>query len=311
MRKVLSDYDGIMIETEFSKALGWYVACLALKGGDKWIDQKLVGGISSKEWFAKERLDLLKNERKDDLAIAKSFAGGTTYDFVERMWQKFYVGEVREPNEEEKKFINGTLIPEREKIRDPIIDWFAQPLEGNLKFFKALYEVMRETYHDEHPIGLVNQSTSKGLNKQFALKRNGESVWSEFPEFPRIFGEHSSDRGFPYAECAGDKRIAYRGVDKTKIKKVAYDILCGKIKVNPLETISFEDTKDGACAARDAGIGCIGVKEKNDGKTLEGANYTIFGSLEQIIEFIPTIVRGTPAEAFIAIKIGLENKKIA
>ena len=297
MRKIISDYDGIMIETEYAKAYGWYLACLSLKGEDCDITSSLIEEIKTNPSSAEPRLRELAKAREGDLRIAKSCAGGTTLDFAKRIWQRFYVCDPeREPDDEEIRFINEELIPRRSGIRDQLIEWFAQPIDGNLAFFKELYHAMRETYHDEHPIGLVNQSKSEGLKKQFDLKRNGISIWSAFPELPKIFGDFS-DRGFPYAECAGDGRIAYKNVPKECVKRVAYDILCGKLGIRPQETITFEDTRDGVIAAKNAGVLCIGVKSAESLQDLSQASLVIQGTLDRIRETIPIIVRSTPNKA--------------
>lgn len=296
MRKIISDYDGIMIESEFAKAYGWYLACLSLKD-DSEITPSLLESVKTKQNDAEQRLRQLVSARKEDLDIARSCAGGTTFDFGKRIWQRFYAGVPdREPSPTEIGWINNVLTPKREEIRDILIDWFAEPIEGNLQLFRELYKAMRETYHDEHPIGLVNQSKSKGLKKQFDLQREGKTIWSVFPELPKIFGDFS-DAGFPYAECAGDGRIGYKGVAKDDVKKTAYTILCGKLGIRQDETISFEDTRDGVVAAKKAGVLCIGVRDKGSLQDLSEASVVINGTLDKLIDKIPVLVRGSPSEA--------------
>jgi beta-phosphoglucomutase-like phosphatase (HAD superfamily) len=294
MRKILTDYDGILIETEWAKGLGWYLACLSLKDDEPDVNEQLIKEIEQRRESARLIVEQLAEERKKEVERAKSFGGGTRYQFAKRIWQEFYLpeGERREPDDKDKEFITNVLTAQRGRIRGPVLEWFSQPIKDNLRFFKELYEAMKDTYLDEHPIGLVTLSTSKGLKKQFEWTRGGETFWKEFPELPNIFGEYS-ERGYPYAECAGDKGIAYKGLSGNDVKVAAYKILCGKLGVHPADTITFEDTEDGLKAAKRAHVICVAYKSEDNLHNLSEAN-AIVDNLYKLTDLIPFILRGDP-----------------
>ncbi len=307
MRKVLTDYDGILIDTEWAKGLGWYIACLSLRDDEPDVNEQLIKEIEQGKESARRIVEQLAREREKEVEIAKSFGGGTRYEFAKRIWQRFYVGETKEPDEKEKEFIVNVLTPQRGRIRGPVLEWFSKPIDENLRFFKELYEAFKETYGDEHPIGLITLSKSKGLKEQFEWTKDGVTIWRAFPELPHIFGEFG-ERGYPYAECAGDKGIAYKGLSEKEVKTAAYKILCGKLGIEPSDTMTFEDTEDGVNAACDASVFCVvGYKAKNSPHNLYRADVIVEGSLYKLKDLIPVILREDASDVALAIEEYLEN----
>lgn len=295
MQKVLSDYDGIMIETEFSKALGWYIAGMSLQKNTG-ITEELVEKIITQPQLAKPELEAIIKDKAEDLKIVKSFAGGTTQDFALRTWQFCFGKDNVDPSAAELEFINGPLTTQRSRVRDNLIELFAEPISENLQFFKKLHEALRAEYGHEHPLGLVNQSYSAGLHKQLTLEREGKTIWREFPELRNIYGNYTSEAGYEYAECAGDKGPDYAGVPSDQVKTIAYKRLLKKMNVAADATISFEDTRDGVFAAKQAGIICFGVKLEGSNQDFSGADYVIEGNLEELSSLIPYIVRLSPQD---------------
>src|SRR3989338_6791126 len=114
MKKIITDYDGVVVESELAKGFGWYLGYSYLNN-DPEIKLDLLKELEFNPDKAKPRLDEIAASRRNDLLVARSCSGGTTFDFAKKIWQKFCVKEEREPNEEELRFINEQLIPVRHK----------------------------------------------------------------------------------------------------------------------------------------------------------------------------------------------------
>ena len=258
MRKILSDYDGIWIDTEIAKAARWYFAAMYVRGDDPEINKELIQGISCRKNEARHKVQELVRERKQDIERTKKHAGGTRLDFAMRVWDEFLQETKREANEER---VREELFPPAEMIREVLIDWLSKPIIENLRFFQKLRDEMSAVYWDDHPFGLVTQTESEALFKQFHLRReDGSSLWGEFVGLLSALGPYVQGRGFLFAECAGDHPKKSLYPPKGGEKVLAYRILCARLGVRPEETLTFEDTRDGVQAAIEAGIVCIGVK---------------------------------------------------
>ncbi len=328
MQKIISDYDGIFIESELAKAYGWYIACkhdeLSEHIEKQTQSSSLIERINSGDPAAEELLRKIQPKIRNELRDGVRCSGGTRFDFGYRMYRLFVKGEdrvkvldeiqtgnEREATKDEREYVEQILTAKRSDVRQQLIDWFAEPIAGNLRFFKRLYQEMGTNYNDPYPIGLVTQSKSSGILKQFALRRRGDTIWTEFPELPTIFGEYEKESGFPYAECAGDKRgEAYQGIPKKDYKKIAYSLICDTLQTHETETLTFEDTRDGVKAAKEAGVKCVGVKEAGSTQDLSEADVVVEGSLYEIIDTIPAIVELKPEPALNRIMECLQLNKL-
>lgn len=293
MKKIITDFDGVVVESELAKGFGWYLGYSYLNN-DSEIKLELLKELELNPNKAKPKLDEIAASRRNDLLVARSCGGGTTFDFAKKIWQKFCANEDREPNEEELRFINEQLIPVRGRIKEQIVNLYSLPIDSNLRFFKALYEEMQFT--ENHPLGIVTLSPTKILKNQFDNTINGKTVWTAFPEFPKLFGNYSAN-GFPYIECGGDLGLNYDGISKDEIKVQSYKLICKKLNISPGETISFEDTSKGIESAKKAGVLCCGIKDEISLQDLSNADIVVHGSLENIIEIAPLIAKSEPKKA--------------
>lgn len=291
MKKVLSDYDGIWIDTEVAKAARWYFAAMLLRG-DREVTWDLMEAVGRREWAARRTVERLVEERKEDIERAKGHAGGSRLDFAMRVWRDFLSDVKGEPTEER---VRREMFPPAEKVRRVFIEWLSEPIWGNLRFFSKLRAEMARVHGEEHPFGLVTQTESEALSEQFRLRRaDGSSFWGEFEGLLSVFRGYDPKEGFRYAECAGDYgKSSHPGGGKVR----AYRTLCMKLGVGPEETITFEDTRDGVRAAKEAGVVCIGVRTPGSVQDLSEADLVVEGPLDGLAGATEFLVRCEPSEA--------------
>ncbi len=295
MRKILSDYDGIWIDTEMAKAARWYFAAMLLRGDDLEINDHFIQSIARRGEEARRKVERLVAERAEDLKRAKQHAGGPKLKFATRVRNEFLRDIRGEATEAWVKEKEKWYLDHAESIREPLIEWLSVPILGNLQFFKELQSRLRDgpqdkiniADRDKHHLGLVTQTESATLHKQFHLrKEDGSSIWGEFFELLSAFGTYTTEEGFPFAEAAGDyaKKSSRPHTGQENVKVVAYQKLCEKLGVQPEETLTFEDTQDGVRAAREAKIVCIGVKAPDSTQDFSEADLVIDGTLETLTE---------------------------
>lgn len=293
MRKILSDYDGIWIDTEIAKAARWYFVAMLLRGDDPEINYYFIQSIARREEEARRKVERLVAERAEDLKRTKRHAGGPKLEFATRVWNEF-LHETR--GAAIKEVVEEEMYRPAKSIQEVLIEWLTVPIFGNLKFFKKLRDEMSSTFRDSHPLGLVTQSESAALHKQFQLQGgDGGSIWGKFDELRLIFGTYTP-AGFPFAETAGDYSKSSSQPPKGQEKVVAYKRLCEKLGVKPEETLTFEDTRDGVRAAKGAGIVCIGIKATDSTQDLSEADLVIDGTLEILTEVTHIFVQYGPQE---------------
>jgi len=283
MRVVLSDWDGVWFSSEVAKAVRWYFSAMCLKG-DPEISQAFIEQIAKRNPEARKKSETLIESRWEDIQTTMQFSGGRRIDFAMRTYHHFI-----DPNADEK-LVEEKMYPLAEPIREILIEWFSTPIFENLKFFERLAMELDRTYWDKHPLGLITQTESSALDKQFNLSdTSGRNIWGKFRNLLSRFGPYIPGKGFPHTECAGDYKEKFPHL-KGKEKTTAYKILCAKKGVRPEETITFEDTEDGVRAAKGAGIVCIGIKPINSNQDLYLADLVITGSLECLIDFVDLFV---------------------
>jgi beta-phosphoglucomutase-like phosphatase (HAD superfamily) len=300
MKAVISDFDGIIVETEPAKAVGWYAAVKQLKGElsednvadiiaqnddgrvlAQQINQELRGSGNShlpKNEGDRARLvgkylqdtDMNSLAGKTDFELAVACAGGTTADFRNNIWDVFCANDPKfkgiTPDDRTKQL--EQLEKNRTGLKPPFMVLGAQPLPENQGFFKELIINL-----GEGKIALVNQSKSKDMNDLF----QNNSLWNGEPRLATYFGEYNEGNGIPRAVCVGDKQ---QGVGD---KADAYKKACEIMGVKPSETMTFEDTQSGLDAAKQAGIGIIiGFKSAESLQELKGAHYIVEGNLQKI-----------------------------
>jgi len=304
MNGIISDFDGVIIETEQAKATSWYAAVMHILGqlppassaeiiARSERGTRLLEGIrdsmrnqnrahlpeSAEDWarlIGKKLPDAGPEEmaqlrQMSDMELALWCAGGPTAEFRDNMWDVFVANapllghrQATEINEMKARFEHS-----RSTYKLPIMILGAQPISGNQRFFGKVLDTFG--YPNASPLVLVNQSTSAGVKELFDLAH----LWRAEPRLPNAFGAYGADSGFPRIVNVGDKRV----VDKTE----AYAWACGILGVQSEDTMTFEDTKAGVEAARKAGIGIVvGFRLTGSVQDLSKSDYIVTDSLEAI-----------------------------
>ncbi|MBI2449224.1 HAD hydrolase-like protein, partial [Candidatus Pacearchaeota archaeon] len=235
MKYLITDYDGVLIRTEFAKAAGWYIAALYMRDV---LDSKLIEGLKS---GLEDAISIVERDCEEQKEIEKVTAlAGMSQDatrdavadlFLEKEYERYGKEQTREKLREIR---NG--------IKNVIINAMGRPIEGNIKFF-------REARKSGLELGLVTQTTSKDVVEQ-----------------GKRFSDLHIDM-FSYMECAGDEFYKKMGKDdgyrpRIDKKAVAYACICKRMNINPFETVAFEDSASGIDAANAVGIVSIGVKDE-------------------------------------------------
>ena len=304
MKKVLVTYEGILADTFFADACAWYVARTALVGKDDKITMQTLTRIAQDPYNGnsdlREEIKKVIETRSKEINLAKKSVRKDTKD-----WRHYGTSGILHKNE----LFEEDVLLQTKSIANKFRSWFADPIEGNCRFFQALYEAMSTTY-DESPLGIVTDLSTNELENEFYRKKttkdgNGEEyqilVFGSFPFFESTVGARHYKRGFPFAECIGDNAVAYQGATEEERIKIAYHILCGKLNVRPEETIAFVSGEKDVAIISFNGIRCVCVedpeREAEKKEELFRGELIVRGSLEQIATGIPFIVGRSPKEA--------------
>lgn len=312
MKGVISDFDGILVETENAKAIGWYAAVKRIKGEITDEDIKDIKDRNDhgrelaesivQELKTKKNSYLPQNEDdmkrlvgdkipavglagvsalsgKSDMELAVWCAGGETKDFRNNIWDVFLANspQFRDLNPEKRAEKLKALEGYRTELKPPFMILGAEPIEGNQRFFGALLD---SGFGGR--LALVNQSKSSDMNDLFVYNR----LWAIESRLPNAFGTYEKERGFDLAFCVGDYGKK-SGAPKDKVE--AYENACSRVGVKPAETMTFEDTEGGVKAAVKAGIGVIvGFRLIGRLQNLSDAHYIV----EEGLEKMSSVVRG-------------------
>lgn len=288
MRTVITDWDGVLLSSELAKATRWYLAAMRLTN-DSDVTEEFITQIATRDRSVRPRLNEIIEARAHGISQVRAFAGGSRKEVARRTAQLF-LGDP-ERGEEEVKLV-------AERIREPLIEWLSEPLEGNLRFFQATVAALKHTYWDAPLLGLVTQTESSAVWAQFQFTRDdGSSLWGEFTGLLELFAPYEKSRGLRYAECAGDYERLFPNAPAIRNPKTkAYQVLCAKLGTRPVDTISFEDTAAGVAAAKAAGVACIGLLLPESEQDLSAADLVVSDSLERLIPFADVFAWADPME---------------
>ncbi len=250
MNKILTDFDGVLLRTEFAKAAEWFIASLIIQGR---ISEEFIKELGEKRQDALARVKEICNQYQEEFEGVTNIAGMSRKDTRDAVWKlSSYDGKDYTPEDLEK--IRGS-------IKSPIEGYYSERIRGNIKFFQEAKKGGLE-------LGLITQARGKeirGLSAELGL---------------------SLDDLFKRLECTGDDFYKEMGkkndpytpyIDK---KVVGYGCLCSSLEVNPWETITFEDSESGVSAANSAGIVCIGFKDKHNKQNLSKSALVVPCSLD-------------------------------
>ena len=238
MKYLLTDFDGVLLRTEFAKAAEWFIASLRIQGR---ISEEFIKNLEEKRQDALAKVKEICNQYRGEFERVTNLAGMSRKDTRDAVWKlTCYNG-------------GDYTIKDLEKIRgrmkNPIECYYSEKIEENIRFFQEAKKSGLE-------LGLITQARGeeiKGLSAGLGL---------------------SLDDLFKRLECTGDdfykemgkKNDSYTSyIDK---KVVGYGCLCSSLKINPWETITVEDSESGVSAANSAGVVCIGFKDKHNKQNL-------------------------------------------
>ncbi len=258
---------------------------------DAVVTQALIDGIAQRDVSVQEEVTEILKDRGAGVNVVRSFAGGARKEVAKRTAEYFHVS-------------NDDLLLLSERIREPLVEWLSEPLYENLEFFRRAAAVLQKIYWDKFPLGLVTQTESSAVWAQFQFTRgDGSSLWRDYQDVLGLVGQYEDNRGFQYAECAGDyERIFQNAREIQNPKTRAYHLLCSKLGVRPAETISFEDTAAGVAAAKAAGVTCIGLLLPGSEQELGVADLVVRDSLSPLIPFADVFAWADPMETIAILK---------
>ena len=297
MKGIISDFDGVLVETESAKAAGWYAAVLQLKGiltpeqvaqivalgsEGRTLAAQLADAMRRTDQTSRSQTHLPKTEEertrlrgaklrslpdervrglheKSDFDLALWCAGGKTEDFQNNVWDVFVANDpaFRDRPSDELDALYGELGRFRNVLREPFIVLLAMPIPGNQRFFGRVFDEFKDA--EQTPVVLVNQSSSEKMKSLFDEAR----LWTAEPRIPAAFGDHEPGFGFLRSINVGDvvpgSKPDKSGKRPTVVpdKTAAYLIACKVLGEPPARTLTIEDTDDGLDHADRAGIGLL------------------------------------------------------
>lgn len=238
MNNILTDFDGVLLRTEFAKSAEWFIASLRIQGK---ISEEFIKNLEEKRQDALGKVKEICNQYKGEFERVTNLAGMSRKDTRDAVWKlTCYNG---------GDYTTKDLERIRGDMKSSIEGYYSERIEGNIRFFQEAKKSGLE-------LGLITQARGeeiRGLSAEFRL---------------------SLDDLFKRLECTGDDFYKEMGkkndpyapyIDK---KVVGYGCLCSSLGINPWETITVEDSESGVSAANSAGVVCIGFKDKHNKQNL-------------------------------------------
>ena len=266
MKILLSDFDGVVFDSEFPRALGWYLATRIADG-------KTSEKILTDRWDLMPIYELNKLAEKDAkmFKAIRKLAGKSTEDTLEGVWAL-----------SDKKRSKQYLSAVRDVLKTPLLVRLSKPIQESIDFFIELGK-------NDIKLGLVTQTDSEML-RRFQQSSN--------ISLDDIFDQIECCGDDFYSEM---RKGGKNGIDK---KSVGYAIACKLLDTDPRETLCFEDSNSGIQAATNIGLTAIGYKRKGNSQMLSGAalvvsdlerfsnlkciNFIKENPLEKVIDFMQT-----------------------
>ena len=239
MNKILTDFDGVLLRTEFAKAAEWFIASLRIQGR---ISENFIKELEEKRQDALVRVKELCNQYQEEFERVTNLAGMSRKDTRDAVWKLTCYNDGDDYTAKDLERIRGS-------IKSPIEGCYSERIEGNIRFFQKAKQGGLE-------LGLITQA-----KKEEIKLLSGEQGLSLNDLFRRL--ECTGDNFYKEMGKKDDPYAMY--VDK---KVVGYGCLCSSLCVNPWETITFEDSESGISAANSAGVVCVGVKDKHNKQNL-------------------------------------------
>lgn len=260
MDYLLTDFDGVLLRTEFAKAAGWYIAALHM---NREVSKDLFEELKNEDESIIENVKNICETNPNDFKKVTDLAGKSRNDTRDGVWNAF-LSDCSEYNRDD-------LEKKRGEIKDSLQYHMAQRINGNISFFQEAKEGGLE-------IGLISQAKAEEIRK--LSERYDLDI----------------DNLFSRVECSGDS--FYKEMDKKNNykesinkKAVAYAILCKSFGINPWETFSVEDSASGVEATNAVGVPCLGVKDEHNKQDLFKATLVVSPDLgelanQEVITFV-------------------------
>src|SRR3989344_6291272 len=203
MNKILTDFDGVLLRTEFAKAAEWFIASLRIQGR---ISENFIKELEEKRQDALVRVKELCNQYQEEFERVTNLAGMSRKDTRDAVWKLtcYNYGDDYTPKDLER--IRGS-------IKSPIEGCYSERIEGNIRFFQKAKQGGLE-------LGLITQA-----KKEEIKLLSGEQGLSLNDLFRRL--ECTGDNFYKEMGKKDDPYAMY--VDK---KVVGYGCLCSYLSVN-------------------------------------------------------------------------------
>ncbi len=253
MNKILTDFDGVLLRTEFAKAAEWFIASLRIQGR---ISEEFIKDLEEKRQEALVKVKEICCQYREEFERITNLAGMSRKDTRDAVWKL--------SSYDSKDYTPEDLEKIRGRMKNPIEGYYSERIEGNIRFFQEAKKSGLE-------LGLITQAREeeiRGLSVELGLSLNDLFKRSECTgdDFYKDMGKKND----PYASY----------IDK---KVVGYGCLCSSLGINPWGTITFEDSESGVSAANSAGVVCIGFKDKHNKQNLSKSVLVVPRDLDVLV----------------------------
>ncbi len=268
MNKLLTDFDGVLLRTEFAKSLEWFIASLAIQGK---VYPCFTDRLARNETEALEQVKKVLDGHFDEFEKMKSISGMSRKDTRDAVWRLM--------NYSGTEYTSSDLERIRGRIKFPLESHYSERIEGNMGFFQEAKKRGLE-------LGLITQAKEEEIRRLTSAKELClDDIFQRIECIGDDFYKEMGKKNDPYA--------AY--VDK---KAVGYGCLCRLLEVNPWETITIEDSQSGVSAANSAGVVCIGYREEYNNQDLSKSALVIPCDLGCLVndELMNALINKNPRE---------------
>ena len=245
MKTILTDFDGVVANSEWARAMGWYLAARIVNGTAK------QGIVDDVQYYQKGDLSKHESENPELFSAIRKLAGKSTEDTLEGVW-------ALTDKKESKEYLSAV----RNDMKTSLLERFTDPIDDSIDFFVELKK------HDIK-LGLVTQ-TEYGMVEKILKTHGFESCLDGARS---IFDIGPLKTIFDTIECCGDKFYdGVKGIDK---KSVGYAIACKSLNIDPKETFCIEDSESGIVSASKIGLTAVGYKPKGSFQNLSDAEIIV------------------------------------
>ena len=223
MIRILVDWDGVCVESEAAKGLGWLTGALRLRDD---LPETLFARIQAGDTDAVvEAHDLVRERWDAELTAVRGLAGLSQSETCNGVWQLLL------PDYKGAASL-ADLLELRKSVKDPFLLRFSTRIEPTAKFLEEAYGHL--------PLGLVTQTTWRDV----------QNIGQALGVPVHVFTAH---------ECCGDQ--FYQPMTGAVNKKaIAYAVGLARLNGGPSNTLAVEDSESGIEAATSVGLLCVALR---------------------------------------------------